>query len=78
MNRINLDAAMVEKLLGPMQPVEVCDESGNVIGFFSPKMDASQFEDVGPQISDEEIERRLNSKERRYSTAEVLRRLGKK
>jgi hypothetical protein len=78
MNRITLDAAMIEKLLAPMQPVEVCDESGTVIGFFSPKMDASQFEDEGLGISDEEIERRLNSNERRYSTAEVLRSLEKK
>lgn len=75
MSRIILDATMVEALLAPMKPVEICNESGTVIGFFSPRMDAAQFEDDGPKISDEEIDRRMASKERRYSTAEVLRSL---
>lgn len=75
MERIKLDADLVRKLLEPQSPIEVCDESGTVVGFFSPKLDESQYVDVGPMISEEELERRANSKGPRYSTAEVLHRL---
>jgi hypothetical protein len=72
MSRITLDAALIEKLREPMETVEVCDPSGTVVGLFTPKIDPSEYEDVGPPISDEEMRRRIESKEARYSTAEVI------
>ena len=73
MDRIVLDSALVERIRASLQSVEVYDSDGKVVGLFVPKIDPSEYEDVGPQISEEEIRRRIESKEPRYSTAEVLR-----
>ena len=74
MDKTTLNSAMVEQLRNVTASIDVCDETGNVIGFYSPKIDPSQY-DFGPELSDEEIQRRLNSKGPRYTTAEVLRHL---
>jgi hypothetical protein len=42
------------------------------LGRFIPALDPSQYEPLQPQISDEELQRRRNSNEKRYTTAEVL------
>jgi hypothetical protein len=76
MDKITLNAAQVEQLRNLESSIDVCDEAGNVIGFYSPKIDPSEY-DWGPELSEEEIQRRLDSKAPRYSTAEVLRRLGR-
>jgi len=52
--------------------VDLCDPSGRVLGRFIPLHDMSNWEAVSPDISDEDIERRLNSNERKYTSAEVL------
>jgi hypothetical protein len=75
MDRIVLDAVLVEKLRANDQTVELIDESGTVIGLFTPKIDPDDYEGLGPDISEEELQRRMNSKEPRYSTADVLRHL---
>jgi hypothetical protein len=72
MSHITIDAAAAVQLKAATSPVEVRDPSGKVLGRFSPAIDWSEYELVGPDISDEEFERRLNSDEKCYTTAEVL------
>ncbi len=75
MSKIVLDAALIEKLRQSMQTVEVCDPLGNVVGLFTPKIDPAEYAIEGPEISDEELARRINSSGPRYPGSEVLRRL---
>jgi hypothetical protein len=72
MTRIVVDASLRSMLQAASQPVELCDESGQVLGRFLPAVDLSQYEPLEPQVSDEELERRSRSKEKTYTTAEVL------
>lgn len=72
MSRFTLDASVAAQLHAFTSPVELCDPTGKVIGRFSPVIDWSEYEIVGPEITDEELERRRNSNEKRYTTAEVL------
>jgi hypothetical protein len=72
MSRITLDASMVGKYDHLPGPVEVCDPSGRVLGQFMPKIDLSDWEPMSPPASEEELNRRMNSKEKGYTTAEVL------
>lgn len=72
-DRIVLDAALVDKLRLAARPVELCDDSGSVIGLFSSIVDPSEYKNWEPEISDEELKRRVSSTAPRYSTAEVLR-----
>ena len=57
MSRIVVDAALLSKLRNVFQPVELCDETGRIIGLFTPTviLPPSALE---PRISKEEIERR--------------------
>lgn len=55
MSRIVVDAKLREKLLQVVQPIELIDAGGHVLGRFLPE--ASQF-DLDPNISDEELCRR--------------------
>ncbi|MCI0465179.1 MAG: hypothetical protein L0Z62_50295 [Gemmataceae bacterium] len=58
--------------------VEVCDQSGRVLGRFTPFLDPALYEGLEPQISDEERQRRRESRSgRTYTTAEVLAHLEK-
>ena len=72
MAQITLDSTVAGRLLGITQPVELCDPTGRVLGRFVPLIDQSQWEPVSPDVSEEELDRRAKSSERRYSTAEVL------
>ncbi len=75
MPKVIVDAALRQKLEQWVHPVELCDEAGRVLGRFVP-----QSVDQGPrepQISEEELVRREQSNERRYSTKEVLAHLEK-
>ena len=70
MTQIILDAVTRGKFENLLGPAEVRDESGKVMGQFFPAVDPSEWEPVGPELTDEEIERRLQEPD--YSTAEVL------
>jgi hypothetical protein len=70
MTQIILDAATLSKLNNLREPAELCDETGKVRAQLFPVFDPSEWEPVGPDLSDEEIERRLQEPD--YSTAEVL------
>jgi hypothetical protein len=70
--KIVVDASLRSILQAVNQPVELCDESGQVLGRFLPAADLSQYVPLEPQVSDEELEKRSRSKEKTYTTAEVL------
>ncbi len=72
MTQIILDAQLSSKLNAIDHPVELCDPSGPVLGRFMPLIDLSEWEPVTPSASEEELDRREQAKEKRYTTAEVL------
>jgi hypothetical protein len=72
MTRLIVDASLPEKLSGLVQPVELCDQTGRVLGRYFPKLDPSEYGPLEPQISKEELERRKRDKGKTYTTAEVL------
>jgi hypothetical protein len=76
MTRVTVDAALRSRLHDLNEPLELCDESGQVLARVVPIPDLSEYEPVGPQVSDEELLRRLQSDEKTYTTAEVLAHLG--
>jgi len=71
MTRIVLDAEMRTKLNNFREPLELCDESGNIMARLTPCWDPTRF-NLEPQISREEMERRKQSTEPTFTTAEVL------
>ena len=77
MGKITIDADLLAKLRTLTQPMELCEPSGRVVGKFLPTLDPSEWDSVEPQISDEEIQRRLRAKGKTYSTAQVLAHLEK-
>lgn len=77
MSRITLDASLATKLHQLTESVELCDPSGRVLGRFVPVPDMSEWEPASPDASEEELDRREQAGERRYTTAEVLAHLEK-
>ncbi len=77
MTQIILDASLSNKLDKLAQPVELCDPSGRVLGRFVPLIDLSEWEPISPDVTEEELDRRAKSTEKRYTTAEVLAHLEK-
>jgi hypothetical protein len=71
MTKITVDPMLMDRLLNLAEPLELCDESGHVLGRFFPNQVPSDPELRKPQISDEEIERRAKSNDW-LTTAEVL------
>jgi hypothetical protein len=71
MTRIILDADLRAKLFNLIQPLELCDESGCVLGRLFPTIDLSHYEPWEPPNSEEELRRREEETES-YTTAEVL------
>jgi hypothetical protein len=71
MTQIILEASAAGKLNNLFKPVELCDPSGRVLGQFVPRLDMSQWEIVGPELSEEELADREQSTEW-YTTEEVL------
>lgn len=72
MTRVILDATLQQKLHNLTQPLELCNESGQVLARLTPVRDLSQYEPLEPQVSEEELLRRSQSDEKTYTTAEVL------
>ena len=77
MTKVTLDATLRDKLLNLTQPLEICDEEGQILGRLFPLPDLSQYEPWEPDINEEELRRREQSGEKRYTTAEVLAHLEK-
>ena len=77
MTQILVDAVLASKLNDLRSSVQVCDPSGRVLGRFVPRDDITEREPVSAGVSDEELDRRAKSGEKRYTTAEVLAHLEK-
>jgi hypothetical protein len=77
MPQVVLDEKVCQRLNEFLEPVDVCDPSGKVIGLFEPKFEPTKWKIIGPELSDEELDRRANSDEKRYTTEEVLENLKK-
>jgi len=77
MTRILLDDTLKAKLHNLTQPLELCDETGRVLGRVFPAPDLSQYERWEPTFSEEELRRQEQANEKRYSTPEVLAHLEK-
>jgi hypothetical protein len=77
MTQIMLDATTATQLQQLGQPADLCDPSGRVVGrFVPPLIDLSKWEPITPDVSEEELDRREQSKEW-YTTDEVLTHLEK-
>ena len=75
MTRIMLDPQTLDKLLGLAQPLDLCDQSGKVLGVFTPLTERERAERARPPITAEELARRRAEPD--YSTDEVLAHLEK-
>ena len=71
MTRIVVDGHMASQL-STGRPAEFCDPSGKILGRFVPRIERSEWKNIPPGISEEELERRSKSTEKRYTTAEVI------
>jgi hypothetical protein len=72
MTKIIADEMLRSSLHNFSQALELCDESGRVLGRFFPALDLSEYEPCESPTSEAELRRRQQSSERRYTTAEVL------
>jgi hypothetical protein len=72
MSQIILDASLAHRLVQLTQPVELCDPAGKVLGRFVPLIDYSEWEPASPDVSEDELDRRSRSTDKRYTTAEVI------
>ena len=58
MRKVILDRETLSKLRDLQDDLELCDESGCTLGYFSPVTDRSLYDGVDSPISDEELDRR--------------------
>jgi hypothetical protein len=72
MTRVVLDAELRSKLLNLSQPLELCDESGRILARVTPSIDPAEYGPLEPQITREELDRRIRNKGKTYTTQEVL------
>jgi hypothetical protein len=72
MTRILLDETLKAKLHNLTQPLELCDETGRVLGRFFPTPDLSQYEPLEPSFNEEELRQQEQANENCYTTGEVV------
>ena len=58
MVRLVIDSVTRQKLQNLDQPIEFCDESGRLLGHFSPADQSSLYEELASSISLDELDRR--------------------
>ncbi len=58
MVRITVDDILRAKLHNFDSPVELCDESGRVLGYFTPAVDQAAYQRVESPTSEQELRRR--------------------
>ena len=76
MTRVVVDPSFATKLQESREPVDLCDESGRVLGTFVPRPTAADYEAAErarPKLSDEELERRRKGPS--FTTAELIKHL---
>jgi hypothetical protein len=73
MTRVMVDAQLQQVLLNFTKPLELCDESGTVRAKLvpCPAEDSNEWIDLTPDLTDEELEREIDSGES-YSTEELI------
>ena len=71
MNKITLDPTALSALGSLDHFTELCDPSGRTLGYFTPAVDRSLYDEVEIPIDEEELRRREHE-EGSYTTAEVL------
>jgi hypothetical protein len=76
MSELRLPDAVATQLQGLSHPVHLCDASGKRLGSFVPAWDPSDYEELEPDLSNEEL-RQIEQSSEWYSTDEVLRHLEK-
>src|SRR2546425_3495040 len=57
MTRVLLDQTTLSLFYNPSEQVEVCDEAGRTLGYFTPVEDRSLYERVEVPFSEEELDR---------------------
>jgi hypothetical protein len=75
MKKLILDSTSRSKLGNLNEPLELCDEAGNILGRFTPLSELELFYKSEPQLSEEEFLR--IEQEPDISTAELLAQLEK-
>jgi hypothetical protein len=55
MIRVTVDETLRSKLHNLTEPLELCDESGQVVGRYFPEFDLSEYDLSEPPISEEEL-----------------------
>jgi hypothetical protein len=58
MDQIIVDESFTRQLPAALGPCLVFDSTGNRLGCFTPEVDPRLYQDVGPSVSNEELERR--------------------
>jgi hypothetical protein len=76
MVKITVDDTLLAKLHNLDLPLELCDESGRVLGHFTPAVDQAAYEGVESPTSEEELRRRSQQGGGR-SLAEIIEHLQK-
>jgi hypothetical protein len=74
MPRVQSDEQLRTKLLDYETAVEIVGDKGEILATVLP---GPREDKQHPQVSEEELDRRQHSKEKRYTTAEVLAHLEK-
>ena len=77
MTRVIVNETLRTMLHNLAEPLELCDESGNVLARLTPTANPSLYEGLEPRITREEFRRRKQNKGKTYTTAEVLAHLEK-
>ena len=75
MTRVMVDAQVRKVLLNFTKPLDLCDESGSILGKLiptKPDMAEDDWIDLTPDETDEEIQRAIDSGEETYSTQELI------
>jgi len=76
MSELILPDAIATQLQGLVHPIQLVDASGKKLGCFVPAIDPSDYEDLEPDLSAEEL-RQIEQSSEWYTTDEVLRHLEK-
>ncbi len=71
MTKMTLDPSMVAKLKQAEERIELCDESGHTLGFFTPLTIQSSDDKSAIPFTDEEL-KRFAREPGRFTTEEVL------
>jgi len=75
MTRVTVDAELRRRLMNFTTPLELCDERGTVVARLTPSTpwtDPENWIDLSPNLSDDEIQSRIDSGEETYGTQDLI------